>query len=226
MKEFRFALWRTLPILFSYIFLGIAFGILVQTSGLHWGWAAIISLVLFTGAFQFILIGLLANQVDLGTIALTALLVNSRNLFYGIPFVKDFPRMGWRYPLMIHLMSDETFAVLLATEVPAELDRDRVRFLIALLNGFYWTIGSLIGGLLGNVLPFDLTGIDFSLTALFVTIFLDQWRSFSDHRPALIGLGVSLLALLIFGPRFFLLPALLVTVAGLLMLRPRLRHHA
>ena len=224
MKTFRFALGRTMPIFFSYIFLGIAFGILVQTSGWHWGWATALSLIVFTGAYQFILIGLLANQADLGTIGLTALLVNSRNLFYGIPFVRDFPRMGWKYPIMIHFMSDETFAVLMSTEVPPEYDRDQVRFYIAVLNGFYWVLGSTIGALLGNVLPFDLTGIDFSLTALFITILLDQWQSFSNHLPALLGLVIATISLLLIGPGYFLLPALLLTVAGLMVLQKQVRH--
>ena len=226
MKNIQYAFWKTLPILFSYIFLGIAFGILVQSSGYHWGWATAISLIVFTGAFQFILIGLLVNQADLGTIALTALLVNSRNLFYGIPFVRDFPKMGWKYPLMIHFMSDETFAVLMATDPPDKIDRDKVRFAIAMLNGFYWVLGSTIGGVLGNVLPFDLTGIEFSLTALFVTIFLDQWKNYPTHLPALLGLTVSIISLLVFGPSYFLLPALLITVAGLIVLQPVVEHHA
>jgi 4-azaleucine resistance transporter AzlC len=95
-----------------------------------------------------------------------------------------------------------------------------------MLNGFYWVLGSTIGGVLGNVLPFDLTGIEFSLTALFVTIFLDQWKNYPTHLPALLGLTVSIISLLVFGPSYFLLPALLITVAGLIVLQPVVEHHA
>lgn len=225
MKEFRFAWMKTIPILFSYVFLGMAFGVLVENAGYSWIWAGIISLIVYTGAFQFILIGLLSGGASLGTIATTAFLVNSRNLFYGIPFVQDFPPMGWRYPLMIHMMSDETFAVLMATEVPPEYDRNRVRFYISSLNCSYWVLGSILGGLLGNIIPFDLTGIDFSLTALFVTISIDQWRSYKSHLPASLGFGISLSALLLLGPSYFLLPALVLTLVGLLLLRKEIERH-
>lgn len=222
MKNLKFAFVKTIPILLSYIFLGIAFGILLQASGYGWGFALIISLTVFTGAFQFILVGLMAGSAGLGTIAITALLINSRNLFYGFPFIRDFKRMGWKYPFMIHAMSDETFALLTSTETPADLDRDKVRFFIAGLNFCYWAIGSTLGGLLGNIMPFDLTGIDFCMTALFLTIFLDQWKAYKSHLPALLGFVSAALCLLIVGPRYFLLPALIVTVAGLLVLRPRI----
>ena len=219
MANLKFAFFKTIPILLSYLFLGMAFGILLQSIGYGFGWAMAISLLVFTGAFQFILVGLMAGGAGLGTIAITALLINSRNLFYGFPFIQDFKAMGAKYPFMIHAMSDETFALLSATEIPPELDRDETRFFIALLNFSYWAIGSALGGLIGNVLPFDLGGIDFCMTALFITIFLDQWRSFRSHLPALLGLGCSILSLLIVGPRYFLLPALMITVAGLLLVR-------
>lgn len=219
MNALKQAFIRTIPILFSYLFLGIVFGMLVHAAGYAWWWAPLISMTVYTGAFQFVLMSLLANQADLGTIAMSALLINSRNLFYGFPFIQLFKIMGLRMPFMIHAMSDETFALLSSARSQDGKDDKDLYYWIAVLDFSYWAIGSTLGALLGSMLTFDLTGIDFCMTALFITIFLDQWRQKQNRLPALIGLGSALLFLLLVGPRYFLLPTLLVTAGLLLVVR-------
>lgn len=221
MKSFKSAFVRTIPIMLSYLFLGIVFGMLVHAAGLAWFWAPLISLTLYTGAFQFVLMSLLANQADIGTIAITAVLINSRNLFYGFPFIQFFKSMGLKMPFMIHAMSDETFALLTSAVVEDPQEKRAHYFWIALLDFAYWAIGSAIGALLGSVLRFDLAGIEFCMTALFLTIFLDQWKQNENRRPALIGFGSALFFLVVVGPRYFLLPTLILTAILLLATRKR-----
>lgn len=217
MKSFKKAFVRTIPIMLSYLFLGIVFGMLVHAAGLAWYWAPLISLTVYTGAFQFVLMSLLANQADLGTIAITAMLINSRNLFYGFPFIQFFKSMGLKMPFMIHAMSDETFALLTSSEVKDPQEKRDHFFWIAVLDFSYWAIGSALGSILGSMLRFDLTGIEFCMTALFITIFLDQWKQKHNRLPALIGLGNALFFLVAIGPKYFLLPTLVLTALMLLV---------
>lgn len=211
---------RSLPILCSYIFLGAAYGILMQEAGYAWYISLGISMTVYTGAFQFVLISLLSSGASLVTVAVTALLMNSRQVFYSLTFLNCFRRMGRRLPFMIHTMTDETYAVnLTLNDLPQEEKQDVMAWL-ALDSWCYWMIGAVIGGMAGQLIPFDTEGIDYCMTALFVTIFMDQWEQAGDHRPALTGLLAAVVCLLIFGSTTFMLPALLIT-SGLLLLYGR-----
>lgn len=227
-SNFGFALRQTWPLLGD-IFLGMAFGVFVIGSGYPWYVATLFCLVLFTGAFQFILISLLASQVGLAEIAGIAVMMNSRIAFYGIPFVKEFRGMGWRFPLMVHLMSDGNFALLTSTKVPSTLDRDQVRFYISMIGAVYWVGGATLGALIGNLIEVNIAGVEFGLTALFVTILLDMWRDKSTHLSIWIGLIIGFICLLLLGPNYFILPALIIAVTVLLLFRGRLemvgKHH-
>ena len=103
--------------------------------------------------------------------------------------------------------------------VPEGVDRKKYYFWVSLLNQFYWIAGGVAGALLGSVLPFDTTGIDFSMTALFLVVMTEQWKASRDHTPALVGLGVSLVCLLIFGSSDFLIPSMVGITAALTVLR-------
>ena len=81
-------------------------------------------------------------------------------------------------------------------------------FFVTMLNQIYWVSGATLGALLGYVIHFDTTGIEFVMTALFVVMFINQWEETSNHQSALIGVGCSLLCLLIFGSENFILPAM------------------
>lgn len=212
--KLRYAWLKTIPVMCGYIFLGIAFGISLQEAGFGWIWAFLISLLVYAGSLQFVMIPMLASQVSLTTMAVTALFVNCRHLFYGISFVDSFAKMKQKL-YMIFSLTDETYSVLCGckNEDPEEEKRDSW-FLISAIDHGYWVLGSVIGGLLGNIIPFDLTGIDFSMTALFVVILLEQILGApkKTKMAAATGLVVSVISLLLLGVEQFLLPALLITV--------------
>ena len=216
----RFAFRQSLGVLFGYVFLGTAFGILLRQAGFGALWSLAFSGLVYAGSLQFVLAGFLAAPTALPTVALMSLFINARHLFYGLSFIERFRSMGKKRPYMIFSLTDETYSVLCGMdEVPAGVDKNGAMFLVALLDQLYWVAGSLLGTFAGG-LPLDFTGIDFSMTALFLVIFLEQWRGAKSHLPALRGLGCAGFFLLVLGADNFLLPALCTTVAVLLLARP------
>lgn len=207
---------KSIPIFCSYVFVSMAYGMMMASAGFPWYDSLLVSLTVYTGAFQFVLITFLSSGASLITIALTALLMNSRQSFYSLTFLKEFKQMGRRKLYMIHTMTDETYAVNCTLDLPKK-EKEDTMFLVALFSRCYWMIGSVLGGILGQIIPFDLTGIDFCMTALFLIIFIDQWEKAEKHTLALTGLGIGILCLLIFGENRFMLPALLMVSALLLL---------
>ena len=210
------AFLKSIPIMCSYIFVSMAYGIMMENAGLGWYYSLLISLTVYTGAFQFVLITFLSSGASIVTIALTAFLMNSRQTFYSLTFLKDFQKMGRRKLYMIHTMTDETYAVNCTLDLP-EKEKEDTMFLVAFFSRCYWMAGAVLGGVLGQLLPFDMEGIDFCMTALFVIIFIDQWEKTRKHIPAVTGLGIGILCLVIFGQKSFMLPALLIT-SGILII--------
>ena len=213
--------WRqvfrdSLPVLAGYEMLGIGFGILLRTKGCGVLWALAMSLFIYAGSLQYVGIDLITGGASLLTTAVTSLLVNARHLFYGISMLDRYQNAGWRKPYLIFSLTDETYSL-----VCTETGRDsRYCLRLSALDQLYWVSGSVVGSLLGTVLPFDSAGIDFSLTALFITVVVEQWLTASDHAPALIGIGASVVCLLLFGPDSFLLPSMgVITVALVLLAR-------
>ena len=207
---------KSIPIFCSYVFVSMAYGMMMASAGFPWYDSLLVSLTVYTGAFQFVLITFLSSGASLITIALTALLMNSRQSFCSITFLKDFKQMGRRKLYMIHTMTDETYAVNCTLDLPKK-EKEDTMFLVALFSRCYWIVGSVLGGILGQIIPFDLTGLDFCMTALFLIIFIDQWEKAEKHTPALTGLGTGVICLLIFGENRFMLPALLIVSALLLL---------
>ena len=213
----RAAFRDTLPVMAGYVVLGMGFGVLMHTRGYGLPWTFAMSLFIYAGSMQYVAVDLIAGGASLLTATVTTLLVNARHLFYGISMLERYAPAGRRKPYMIFALTDETYS--LACAGP-ERSTDYL-FRISLLDQTYWVTGSVLGSLAGALIPFNSTGIDFALTALFLTVFLDQWRSAADHRPALVGLGASAGCLLLFGPERFLLPAMAGIVALLLALSRR-----
>lgn len=207
---------KSIPIFCSYVFVSMAYGMMMASAGFPWYDSLLVSLTVYTGAFQFVLITFLSSGASLITIALTALLMNSRQSFYSLTFLKEFKQMGRRKLYMIHTMTDETYAVNCTLDLPKK-EKEDTMFLVALFSRCYWMFGAVLGGILGQIIPFDLTGIDFCMTALFLIIFIDQWERVKKHTPALTGLGIGVICLLIFGKNRFMLPALLIVSALLLL---------
>lgn len=211
---------KSLPVMCSYLFIGIAYGMSMQENGLKWFWSLIVSSTVYTGAFQFVLITFLSSGASLITVALTALLMNSRQTFYALTFLNDFKRMGKRKLYMIHTLTDETYAVNCTLGDMPQGEREDTMFHVAVLSRIYWIASSALGGIISQLIPFQLEGIDFCMTAMFVIILIDQWEKTDNHTPALTGLAVGIICLIIFGASSFMLPALLIT-SGLLIIMGR-----
>ena len=213
----------TVPVLTGYVVLGIGFGIILKTRGYGAGWALAMSLFIYAGSLQYVVIDLLTGGASLLTTALTSLMVNARHLFYGISMIDRYKGAGRKKLYMMFGLTDETYSLVCqdpVSEDPAvQRERHKYYFTVSFFNQCYWVTGSVIGALLGSVIPFNTEGIDFALSALFVTIFSEQWLSTRDHRPALIGLGASAVCLLIFGAGSFLIPAMIVITLLLTGLR-------
>lgn len=220
-QTIRFAFYKSIPVLLGYVFLGFAFGLLLQEAGYSFWWALLSSVIVYAGSIQFVLVDFLSGGTSLPVIAVMTLLINSRHAFYGLSFVEKFRKMK-TYPYMVFSLTDETYSLLCSLKTPEGVDEKKAMFFISLFDQLYWIGGSVLGGVLGQLLPFDMTGIDFAMTALFVTIFVDQWREAGTHLPAVIGLISSVICLLIFGGNNFILPSLIITVGLLMALRGRI----
>lgn len=216
-KNLKFALLQTSPVFFGYLFLGAAFGLMLQKAGYSFIWAFFCSLFIYAGSGQFLLVGLLSSGVNLITIAAMTLVLNSRHIFYGLSFIERFKKMGKACTYMIFSLTDETYSLLCFTTIPKELDEKKTTLLIALLNQAYWIFGGVVGALLGELLRFDSSGVEFAMTALFTVICLEQWLGSKSHLPAIIGFISGTISLIVFGPEHFILPSLICTVGILLL---------
>lgn len=215
------ALKATIPVLSGYLVLGIGFGLLCQSSGFPWWTGVLMSLIIYGGSMQFVLVGLLTSGASLITAALTTLMVQARHLFYGISMIDRYREIGAVKPYVIFTLTDETYALVCTDEMPEQCDANRYRFFVSLFDHIWWVGGTLIGVLLGQIIPFSTEGIEFSMTALFVTVFVEQWLSTGDHIPALTGVAASLVSLAVFGPSRFLIPAMILITILLSLLRRR-----
>lgn len=222
-KTLKSAISDTLPVMTGYLFLGFGFGIILQQNGYGVLWAMAMSLFIYAGSMQYVGVGLLTGGVSLVTAALTTLMVNARHLFYGISMIDSYQGAGKRKPYLIFALTDETYSLVCRKQTERE-DWIGYCFWVSLLDQCYWVAGSVLGALAGK-LPLDFTGIDFALTALFITIFVEQWLSTRDHLPALVGVIAALVCLVIFGPDQFLIPTMIL-IAATLMLLPKRRKEA
>lgn len=221
----HFALIKTIPILLGYLFLGIAFGLLLEKAGLGVFWAFLISLLVYAGSMQFALAGILTGGLGLVTTAVMTLFINSRHAFYGLTFIERFKKMKGAYPYMVFSLTDETYSLLCSMSKPRDFtDRQwsQAQFFTALFDHLYWIGGSVLGALMGKMITFDTTGIDFAMTALFVVICVDQWKAAKTHIPAITGFICGGVFLLLIRSANFILPALAVTAALLLLMRRRI----
>ncbi|MBQ8094425.1 MAG: AzlC family ABC transporter permease [Clostridia bacterium] len=210
---------KTLPVLAGYAVLGMGFGILLAGRGYGPLWAFAMSAFIYAGSLQYVGIDLISGGASILSTFLTSLIVNARHLFYSISMIDMYRDAGKKKQYMIFALTDETYSLLCDGASPPGTDPHTFRFLVSLMNQFYWVAGCVLGSFLGTSLPFDTTGIDFSMTALFVATFVEQWASSEDHAPALIGVCASVISLLVFGPSDFLVPAMLAITGALMVLK-------
>ncbi len=218
-RLFRTAFLDTVPVMTGYIFLGFGFGILMQRSGFGVLWAAAMSLFIYAGSMQYVAIPLLTSGASLLTAAMTAFVVNARHLFYGISMVAAYKGMGKKKPYLIFGLTDETYSLVSRLQLPEGISPSRYCFLVTLFDHIYWVSGTILGSLTGTLLPINYEGVDFALTALFVTIFVEQWLSTKNHGPAIVGVGATVVCLIIFGTDVFLIPSMVIIAASLILMQ-------
>ena len=221
-RTVREAFLRSVPVMAGYIVLGMGFGILARNAGYGVLWAFAMSLLMYAGSMQYVGIGLMTGGASILNTLLTTVMVNARHLFYSISMIDRYRDAGPYKPYLIFALTDETYSLLCDGKTPEGTRPHRFRFLVSLFNHSYWVLGSVLGNLLGSVLPFSTEGIEFSMTALFIASFVEQWLSSRQHLPAIAGLLGTLACLLVFGPEGFLIPAMLLITLMLTLLQGRL----
>ena len=218
-KACKAAFPHTIPILAGFLFLGMAYGIYMNVSGFSFWYPMLMSLTIFGGSLEFLAVSmLLARFAPVQTLLLT-LMIQARHIFYGISMLDRFRGLGRKKLYLIFGMCDESFSINYSAEIPADVDRGWFMFFVTLFNHVYWVSGATIGGLVGSLLQFDTTGLDFVMTAMFVVIFLEQWMKERQHYAALIGLVSAIVCRVAFGPEQFMLPTMLCMLIGLACLR-------
>lgn len=209
----------TLPVMAGYLVLGMGFGILLKSKGYGVLWAFSMSTVIYAGSMQYLAIDLITSGAGLITTALTTLMVNARHLFYGISMVDKYKNAGRGKPYLIYALSDETYSLVCSENDLAPEQKNRYYLAVTALDQFYWVAGTVLGSLLGSLIRFSTEGLDFALTALFISIFVDQWLGTKDHAPAAVGVAASVLCLVLFGPDRFLIPSMLLITLALTLMR-------
>lgn len=212
-KTAKTAFFDTIPVMTGYVFLGFGFGIIMQQNGFGLIWAVAMSLFIYAGSMQYVGVGLLTGGARLVTAALATLLVNARHLFYGISMIDAYKGTGKKKPYLIFALTDETYSLVSREQLPQGVDRNSYFFLVSLFDQCYWVAGTVLGSMAGSLIPMNFEGIDFALTALFVTIFVEQWLSSKDHFPAIVGVVSAAACLLLFGPDTFLIPTMILITA-------------
>ena len=208
-QAFKAALPHCLPVCAGFLFIGMSYGVYMSSLGFSFVWPMVMSVAIFAGSMEFLTANLLVLNFDPLNALLLALTVNARHLFYGISMLDKFKDIGKKKGYMIFGLTDETFSLLCGAKTPEGVDENWFRFFITLLDQTYWVLGSVMGGVIGSMFKFNTTGIDFVMTALFIVIYLDQWKSTKDHFPAIAGVVVTVLCLIVFKADNFLIPSMI-----------------
>lgn len=219
----KYAFKQSLPVMAGYLVLGMGFGILLKTKGYGVAWAFFMSLFIYAGSMQYVTINLLSGGATILSTALMTLMVNARHLFYGISMIERYRNTEPYKPYLIFGLTDETYSLVCSGNVPEGVNEKKYFFLLTFLNQCYWIIGSVVGSLLGSLITFNTAGIEFSMTALFLVVFVDQWKSVKDHTSAVVGVGTSVVCLLVFGAENFLIPSMIAITVLLTVLRKKLQ---
>lgn len=214
-KAFKAAFPYTIPIFAGFWFLGLTYGIYMNVSGFSFIYPMLMSLTIFAGSMEFVTVNLLLGAFNPLQALMLTLMVNARHLFYGISMLDKFRGAGAKKPYLIFGMCDESFSINYTANIPDGVDKYWFMFFVTLLNQFYWFFGSTLGGIFGSFIKFDTKGLDFVLTAMFVVIFLEQWLKEKDHMSAYVGVGLSVLCLVLFGAEDFMIPSMLAILGAL-----------
>ena len=218
----RAAFPATIPVMTGFLCLGVAYGVLMQSKGYGPGWSVLMSAIAFGGSMQFVAITLLTTAFDPIQAFLLSIMVNARHMFYGLSLLDKYKGLGKVRPFLIYVLCDETFSLVSTLEPPEGVERKDFYFWISLLDYLYWITGTALGGLAGNLITFDTTGLDFALTALFVVLFLEQWKKAENRTAGIIGILCAAVSLVVFRADNMVIPAMALVLAVLLGGRHRL----
>ena len=221
-RAFRAAFPATIPVMTGFLCLGLAYGVLMQTKGYGPLWSTLMSAIAFGGSMQYVAITLLTTAFDPLQAFLLSVMVNARHIFYGLALLDKYKGLGKLRAFLIYVLCDETFSLVSTVEPPEGVERRDFYFCISLLDYGYWVLSTALGGLLGNFIAFDTTGLDFALTALFVVLFLEQWKKRENRFPGAVGVGAAVVSAVVFGPDNLVIPAMVIMTAILLGGRQRL----
>ena len=213
------AFYKTIPVMAGYIVLGSGFGILLHNAGYGMIWAFAMSALIYAGSMQYVGIGLLTGGASVVTTIITTIMVNARHLFYSISMIDKYKDSGKYKPYLIFALTDETYSLLCDDDGEANESINRYRFFVSLFDQCYWVLGSVIGSLLGSMIRFSTAGIEFSMKALFIASFTEQWIESDNHLPAIVGIVSTVMCLVVFGSENFLIPSMLLITVLLTILR-------
>jgi len=213
----------TIPVLMGYIPLGMAFGLLLSKLLIPWYYAFFMSLFIFAGAGQFLALTLFASQATILEIGVATFLLNLRHTFYGLSMISTFKDFSWKKHYLIFGLTDETFALLKTNDIKEE-NKEKAYLIITALNQSYWIIGSVVGAVLGNIVPFDYRGIEFSLTALFVVLSIDLYNKSKLHKPVLIAIVIGFIGMLVLPSSKMLILSLGIAALILILFKKTLEH--
>lgn len=219
-KALRAAFPSTMPIMMGFLFLGSAYGIYMNAAGFSFLYPMIMSIVIFGGSVEFAAVVLLSEAFDPLKALILALTINARHIFYGLSMLEKYNIPGLKRLYLIFGMCDESFSINYMAEIPEDVDKGWYMFFVTALNHLYWISGATLGGIFGNFISFDTKGLEFVMVALFLVIFLEQWLREERHISSLLGLGISLTSLFIFGRDKFVIPAMALIILGLTFIRP------
>ncbi len=222
-KTIKIAFVKSLPVMAGYIVLGIGFGILLKNAGYGLFWSFLMGLTIYAGSMQYVAVSLLTSGASLISVALTTLMVNARHLFYGISMIHKYKDAGKKKAYMIFALTDETYSILCSEDTSDGVNDNWYRFFLSLFNHCYWVTGCVLGSLAGTLISFNTAGIEFSMTALFVTVFVEQWLSFKNHLPAILGLACSVVCRIIFGASNFLIPTMISITVVMLCIKNKVK---
>ena len=213
-KDVSAAFRTSSPIIVTFVVLGIGYGILMQKHGYGPLWSVLSGFIIFSGTAQFVSVTMLSSGSVIMA-ALTSLMISARHIFFSISMIGRYNNEGRRKPYLYYALCDETYAMLSKDDGPEGVNTSNYRLLVTLFDQFAWVFGSFLGGWIGTLLSFDSTGIDFAMTALFTTVFIQQWIDNKCHIPAVLGVAATLACRLIFGRDIFLIPAMIIIIAVL-----------
>lgn len=224
-STFLAAFRSTIPVLLGYAAIGLAFGLLLYKTGLPLYFAPLMSIFIYAGSGQFIGIGMLAAGAGYLEIASVTLLINARHMVYGISVREIFGKTGRAKPYMIFSLTDETYALLTTLETPSDIDQTRFYVFIAGLNQLYWVTASVVGFIVGRLLPFSTEGLDFALTALFVVLLIEQWKNCKVKLPFFIAGACAVLALIFLEKNNMLIVSIVGAIGIVLLLKKVIETH-